>query len=388
MELYAPLTKMDPALAEHFKTLRAVAPDAANAVAHRMMTDHMIPGIGNKLAYDDFLTRPREGVHVILDGNDFGSINKRFGQKTGDDAIRAMGSAIAVARKQFRGKMFRVGGDEFRLHFDKPEQAMGFTRAMRSHLEALPPVQGVHFHSVSVGMGPTPDHADQALIHAKNAKKATGAAPGHAQTHVHSLMPGQEGAVAGPAPKGVAQPVKKSINPADEMKAKLQMREELAKMALIHDNPRRPVHVYRIENEHGDGPYTGGVAGGLPDYDRVQAAPHAPSPRIDFTPDDRVDSGLDRYPPTPRFGFLTPHDAENWWGHENLSALRERGFYLRKVPAAKVWLSNTKKQVMFHPAPAKATRQATRDGTPGAQRTLVNEDGQVPKGIVPPKKVY
>lgn len=388
MTYYLPLAKMDPQLAQHFKTLRAAAPEAASAVANKMMTDHMVPGIGNKLAYEDFLSRPRGGVHVLLDGNDFGTINKRFGQAEGDKAIVSMGNAISAARKQFRGKMFRVGGDEFRLHFDKPEQANGFLRTMRSNLEALPPVQGVHFHSVSAGVGASPEQADQALIHAKTKKKLSGTVPGHSETHVHSLLGGvaEPTPVAAPKPPGITPPVQKSTQELLDMtKAENAFRQELAKMALIHDNAKRPTHVYRIENKNGEGPYRADrpVYSELPDYDRiagVNSNSTAPGPMGDFDTGDRIQSrmGANR----TRFGFLTPQDAENWWGHENLAALRQRGFFLRKVPAAKVWLSRSKKQVMFHPAEVKGKPESPD------QWYLKDANGLPPEGVIPPRKVY
>jgi GGDEF domain-containing protein len=59
------------------------------------MTGHVM---GNKFAYTDFLNRAEDskgGVHVVMDGNDFKSVNDKFGHETGDRAIKAMGQACA-----------------------------------------------------------------------------------------------------------------------------------------------------------------------------------------------------------------------------------------------------------------------------------------------------
>ena len=159
----------------------------------------MVPTLGNKKAYQDFLSRPRAGVHVMADANGFKGINDTYGHAAGDEAIKQMGGAFrsaideAVGRK--KAKAFRVGGDEFHAHFPDQESASRFARTLRGKLEAIAPVGGTHQLSMSLGMGHTPEHADKALYHAKEAKNAAGYAPGKALTHAHSLVPGFEGAV-------------------------------------------------------------------------------------------------------------------------------------------------------------------------------------------------
>jgi GGDEF domain-containing protein len=193
------LAKMDPDLARHLKVMRRAAPESANALSRRLFTDTLIPEVGNRLAYDDFLSRPRKGgVYITTDGNSFGKLNKDFGQNCGDLALKASFGALSRASRQFRGKLWRVGGDEAKLYFEKPEHAYGFVREARKQLEALPPIKGQHHHSVSIGIGSNPDESEQALLHAKKAKKATGLPPGKELTHAHSLLPGAEGAVAPP----------------------------------------------------------------------------------------------------------------------------------------------------------------------------------------------
>jgi hypothetical protein len=58
-------------------------------------------------------------------------------------------------------------------------------------------------------MGHTPEHAERALMNAKDEKKAQNYPVGQAEHHAHSLLPGHEGAVplaASSVPKVRLQP--------------------------------------------------------------------------------------------------------------------------------------------------------------------------------------
>lgn len=352
-----PLSKVEPELAQHLAHLRRVAPESAKYLAQRMFGDTMVPGVGNKLAYEDFASRPKEGgVHVMIDANDFGRVNKEWGQSTGDDAIKAMGGALSRASRANRGKLFRVGGDEFRAYFETPEQAHSFSRHARRELEELPPVKGVHHHSVSLGLAQTPAEAEQALIAAKGAKKSAAAAPGHALTHAYSLLPGAAGPVQ-VAPRQAeipVQPPQDGFSPVQgpafrnpmglptaelAQAASLEKTEEmLAKMALIHSGPE-PLPVWRVENEHGEGPYSR----------RSDALSRpsdvTPTPGNDFEPHE-VEANSDG---SLKFAFMSPEDAETWFGKQGLTSMRSRGFQLRQVLASKVYRSRSGRQVMFEP---------------------------------------
>jgi GGDEF domain-containing protein len=214
--------KVEPELAEalaHVRTAMkagAVDPEHFKNITRAIFSDSMVPGMGNKRAYADFLTRPRQGVHVRMDANDFGDINKVHGFEVGNEAISALGRAIHESLHETAGskraKAFRIGGDEFHAHVPDARTAARFTRRVREKLEAIPPVRGTHSLSLSVGFGHTPEHAEQATIHAKTAKKAAGYAKGKANTHAHSLVPGFEGAV--PVSKGPKLPIPAPAAPA------------------------------------------------------------------------------------------------------------------------------------------------------------------------------
>lgn len=181
--------------------------DHYDTVRRELFQDELIPSIGNKKAYRDFSRKARGGVHIMLDANSFKSINDDLGHETGDQAIKSIGEALRSAMDTSvgsdRGKVYRWGGDEFAVHVPDHDSAATFLRALRSHLEAIPPLGGTHKLSVSAGVGADPASADAALKHAKNAKEmGVGKGALTADIHSlygHSLYPGHEG----PAPQEV-----------------------------------------------------------------------------------------------------------------------------------------------------------------------------------------
>jgi GGDEF domain-containing protein len=239
--LFAELLKIEPHLVQALGKLRAaqqaghIDKDTMQALTREIFGDPMVPGIGNKKAYEDFMSRPRTGVHVHMDGNDFGSINKAHGHDVGDHAIKAMGRAWREAMDEsvgrHQGKVYRTGGDEARAFVPDQASAARFARTLRQKLDAIPPIGGTHKLSMSIGFGHTPDSAEHALIQAKTAKKNAGYQQGHAKNHVHSMVPGFEGPVpvessvpkialppAEMRPGGAVAPSRPTVPPAPGMK--------------------------------------------------------------------------------------------------------------------------------------------------------------------------
>lgn len=205
------LAKADPRLQAALDQIKAAVsaghlhPDVEKALHREIYYDPMTPGIKNKKSFhedipDTNVPRGTGGVHVMLDGNDFGSINKVHGHHAGDAAIRAFGGAIRSAIDETVGEdhqdLWRFGGDEFAAWLPSHEHAANFLRTVRQKLEDLPAIGGTHSLSMSVGIGQTHAEADRALNqHAKSAKKMASYLPGQAKMHVHSLVPGHEGEV-------------------------------------------------------------------------------------------------------------------------------------------------------------------------------------------------
>lgn len=171
--------------------------------------DPMVPGLGNRKAWEEFRSKNKPGVYVGMDLNDLKSLNDHS-HGMGDDAIRAYGRTLRETADEATpgvAKIFRVGGDEMTAHFPSNEHAMQFARKLHEKLEALPPMGGVHKVSTGMGFGTTPEQADEALKQAKTGKYHPGQEAiserdrrrvfpvGQTPNMAHSLVPGSEGAV-------------------------------------------------------------------------------------------------------------------------------------------------------------------------------------------------
>ena len=147
----------------------------------------------------------------------------------------------------------------------------------------------------------------------------------------------------------------------------------LQKMAKIHDDPRHPKTVYRIEGDDEEGPYgSSGMDTGVPQmafsskYERPNKDFYQPLPEHDFTPEDYEElmgqgpegHGAGHY----SFAFERPEHAVRWHGRDQLRELYEHGYRLREVPAAKVYSSASGSQVFFEHAPRQPKRHRDAQG--------------------------
>jgi len=196
--------------------------------------------------------------------------------------------------------------------------------------------------------------------------------------------------------------------------------QDLNKMALafeIGKHGRQPVTVYRFENDKGQGPYQGMSLSLGSDYERRADAVKSPPPNVqvlarkgktvrEIPKEEAVESGLEseynagidqpqlrlgldqRGTPAsmdywswweaanrwgknkPLFAFARPEDAVEWFGPHAITQMARSGFLLRAVPAAKVWLSSSGRQVIFHPHDTYKKGDPTR---------VVDVSGMVPK---------
>lgn len=174
------LEKSQPELYQALGSLKeavragAVQPEAYKILSRHIFKDTMVPSVGNKLAYQDFLSRPREGVHVHLDGDGYGKINKVHGFHEGDKAIKSLFETIRSAVDESVGrkhaKTFRVGGDECNIFMPSKNHAEAFLRVLHKKLAESAPI-GDFRHGVSYGVGATPEEAESQLIAHKQSKK-------------------------------------------------------------------------------------------------------------------------------------------------------------------------------------------------------------------------
>jgi diguanylate cyclase (GGDEF)-like protein len=160
-----------------------------NAEAYRAMeieaqTDDLT-GLLNQGTFVEWLarcveTRERFGL-LMLDLDDFKSVNDRLGHQAGDDVLRAVAETIRGACRD-SDLVFRYGGDEFTVLCPGTDDtgALGLAERIRAALEALPAGRerpAISRISASIGLatfpeyGPTPDEvllaADRACFVAK-----------------------------------------------------------------------------------------------------------------------------------------------------------------------------------------------------------------------------
>lgn len=139
--------------------------------------------LGNQFAWDEFREKKLPGAYIGMDLNNFKQQNDTFGHDTGDNSIKAFARAARNAADKIGDmKLFRSGGDEFTAHAPTPEHAHRFVRELRNQLEPIPHIGGTHKLSASVGIGHTPEVADQALLRAKEGKK------GHTVSSIPSVL--------------------------------------------------------------------------------------------------------------------------------------------------------------------------------------------------------
>lgn len=146
---------------------------AAIASVRKHIFQDPMTGLGNKYAYNEFLKKNPEGVHVMVDGNGMKTINDTYGHEAGDQLIRSYGHAMRQAAEEIgpkQVKLHRFGGDELHAFLPTAEHAHHFARTLRDKLDAMPPINGTHKVSASIGVGHTPEHADKSLYKAKAMK--------------------------------------------------------------------------------------------------------------------------------------------------------------------------------------------------------------------------
>ncbi len=125
---------------------------------------------------------------------------------------------------------------------------------------------------------------------------------------------------------------------------------------LTHDNSCCPRTVFRMQDRKGRGPYRDDSRPFPAGRESTQPEPYA-----DLTPDemDVLRKGK------VRFAFRRPGDAARWFTKPQLKHLHEHGFKVVPVKASRVWLSWSKRQVLYMPAgkrPAKCRRVKCKRG--------------------------
>jgi GGDEF domain-containing protein len=215
LRVFTQLTKAEDPKPSGIDGLKAAAkagsvdPETFKRTMREIYEDKMIPGFGNRKAYQDYLKVAGPGIHVRLDLNDMKSLHRIHGHKHVEDAVKSAARTMhAVAKKAGlkQGTIFHVAGDEFHTHLPDFESAAKFVRDLREEVGRVPDIGGTHRLTFSVGMGDNPERAQESLSTAQKLRDEQHYLPGRHQHHVHSLVPGKEGAVPVPKEEGVKPP--------------------------------------------------------------------------------------------------------------------------------------------------------------------------------------
>lgn len=165
----------------------AISSSAAWAELHRRAATDELTGLANRRAFNEAFAAAVDGAWpkdapiglVLVDVNDFKSINDHFGHPTGDEVLRSVATRLAsVARA--RDVVARIGGDEFAVLLTESdaEHTAEVAERLRSAVGDVP-VDGIVV-TVSCGAACTDaargsaeelvTAADRALYEAKNTR--------------------------------------------------------------------------------------------------------------------------------------------------------------------------------------------------------------------------
>jgi diguanylate cyclase (GGDEF)-like protein len=126
--------------------------------------------VGNKLAFELFANKNKNGFYVSIDINNFKDINK-INHKEGDKAIKLIGYTLRKCTSNLgRTKLFRSGGDEFVFFSEIKEDVNLFIEKVIEELEQLELIGNKIKITLSFGVGKTYIDADNALLLAKKRK--------------------------------------------------------------------------------------------------------------------------------------------------------------------------------------------------------------------------
>ena len=141
---------------------------------HDPLTRDALTRVFNRPQFDRRRKRLQSYSLILIDIDNFKSINDRFGHQTGDVVLQAVASAL---RTSSGDRVFRVGGEEFAVLLAQcgPEDAVKVAERLCARVRSLDLLEGRPV-TVSAGVawsGPRSEHervykqADQALYHAK-----------------------------------------------------------------------------------------------------------------------------------------------------------------------------------------------------------------------------
>jgi diguanylate cyclase (GGDEF)-like protein len=137
--------------------------DASMRVLRHDVEHDPMTGLLSRRVFDaDIETLTDEVVSlVVVDIDEFKTVNDSWGHETGDDVLRSVAKCLAANRRQDDG-VYRLGGDEFAVLLRGCESRAATARAeeIRRAVETAPGLSGLV--TVSLGVASMPVHARRA----------------------------------------------------------------------------------------------------------------------------------------------------------------------------------------------------------------------------------
>lgn len=158
-------------------SLGYIPPKVEKIIRKLIFCDKMVPSMGNKYAFEEFLSKNKKGLYCVIDVNSFKKINDDYGHQKGDEVIIQVGEALHLTalkyfqRAKHRMKIFRVGGDEFVVYLEHPYNHQILFEELYSCLQTISFKETMPNVTVSLGCGLNYSQADAYLLKAKMKKK-------------------------------------------------------------------------------------------------------------------------------------------------------------------------------------------------------------------------
>ena len=126
--------------------------------------------VGNKLAFELFKNKNKNGFYISMDINNFKLINN-INHEEGDKAIKLIGYILRKSTINLcKSKLFRSGGDEFVFFSEIKEEIYLFINKAIEELNKLELIDNKIKITLSFGIGKSYIDADNALLLAKKRK--------------------------------------------------------------------------------------------------------------------------------------------------------------------------------------------------------------------------
>lgn len=150
--------------------------DVAFSTRQYFFADPLMPiyennfAVGNKLAFELFKNKNKNGFYISMDINNFKLINN-ISHDEGDKAIKTIGYTLRKCTIDLcRSKLFRSGGDEFVFFSEIKEDIYLFIDKVIDELNKLDLIDNTIKITLSLGIGKTYIDAEKALLLAKKRK--------------------------------------------------------------------------------------------------------------------------------------------------------------------------------------------------------------------------